>query len=66
MDTRHMKQLVHFLRRNFDITKEEYIPEIFDDYLQDYLTEEILRCIDDEEIIDRLRKGAKNDTEKRF
>lgn len=47
MDTRHMKQLAHFIRQNFDISNREDMPIIFDDYTQDYITEEVMRHIGD-------------------
>lgn len=45
MDTKHLDQLAYFIKEQFDITTEEDMPVIFDDYLQDYLTEQVMKYI---------------------
>ena len=43
MDTKHLDQLAYFIKEQFDIFTREDMPIIFDDYLQDYLTEEVMK-----------------------
>ena len=46
MDTKQLDQLAYFIKEQFDIPTREDMPVVFDDYLQDYLADEVMKYIE--------------------